>query len=73
MTPGLSGHISVFHLVFFPLKSFRGIARQWSREKFENLILSLKPRSYVRILLGLFEVSMEFSPNLINLGENPSH
>ena len=72
----LQGFLVIFLylvLFFFTLRSFRGIARQWSREKFENLILSLKPRSYVRILLGLFEVSMEFSPNLINLGENPSH
>ena len=72
----LRGFLVIFlYLVcfFFTLRSFRGIARQWSREKFENLILSLKPRSYVRILLGLFEVSMEFSPKLINLGENPSH
>ena len=59
----LRGFLVIFlYLVcfFFTLRSFRGIARQWSREKFEKLILSLKPRSYVRILL-------------INLGENPSH
>ena len=31
------------------LKSFLGIARQWSRQKFA--ILSLKPRSEVRILI----------------------
>ena len=31
------------------LQSLLGIARQWSREKFA--ILSLKPRSHVRILL----------------------
>ena len=48
MTPRLSGHFSIFGLVFFVLKSLLGIARQWSREKFA--ILSLKPRSHVRIL-----------------------
>ena len=49
MTPRLSGHFSIFGLVFFVLKSLLGIARQWSREKFA--ILSLKPRSHVRILI----------------------
>ena len=34
-------------MVFFVLKSLLGIARQWSRETFA--ILSLKPRSHVRI------------------------
>ena len=34
MTRRLSGHFSVFGLVFFVLKSFLGIARQWSRENF---------------------------------------
>ena len=43
------GHFSIFGLVFFVLKSLLGIARQWSREKFA--IVSLKPRSHVRILL----------------------
>ena len=51
MTPRLSGHFSIFGLVFFVLKSLLGIARQWSRKKKKKAILSLKPRSYVRILL----------------------
>ena len=46
MTPRLSGHFSVFSLIFFVLKSPLGIARQWSREQFATL--SLKPRSHVR-------------------------
>ena len=37
MTPRLSGHFSIFGLVFFVLKSLLGIARQWSREKFAIL------------------------------------
>ena len=45
----LSGHFSKFCLAFFVLKSPLGIARQWSREKIA--ILSLKPRSRMRILL----------------------
>ena len=51
MTPSsrLSGHISIFDLAFFVLKSLLGIARQWSRYKFA--ILTLKPRSHVRILI----------------------
>ena len=49
MTPRLSGHFSIFGLVLFALKSLLEIARQWSREKFA--ILTLKPRSYVRILI----------------------
>ena len=50
MTLRLSAHIhSIFGLVFFALKSLLGIARQWSREKFE--ILTRKPRSHVRILI----------------------
>ena len=49
MTPRLSGHFSIFGLVFFALKSVLEIARQWSREKFA--ILTLKPRSHVRILI----------------------
>ena len=36
-------------LVFIVPKSLLGIARQWSRKKFG--ILTLKPRSHVRILL----------------------
>ena len=47
MTPRLSGHFSIFSLVFFVLKSFLAIARQWSREKFA--IFSHKPGSHVRI------------------------
>ena len=42
MTPRLSGHSSIFDLVFFMLKYLLGIARQWSLEKFE--ILTLKSR-----------------------------
>ena len=34
---------------FFVLNFLLGIARQWSREKFP--ILTLKPRSHVRILI----------------------
>ena len=49
MTPRLSGHFSIFGLVFFVLKSLLGIARQWGREKIA--ILSLKTRSHVRILI----------------------
>jgi len=49
MTPRLSGHFSIFGLVFFVLKSLLGIARQWSREKFANL--SLEPRNHVRIVI----------------------
>ena len=44
MTPRLSGHFSIFGLVFFVLKSLLGIARQWSREKFAGL--SLKPKTW---------------------------
>ena len=52
MTPGLSGHFSIFGLVFFVLKSLLGVGRQWSHEKFA--ILTLKPRlSHVRILIYL--------------------
>ena len=49
MTPRLSGHFSIFGLVFFVLKSLLGIARQWGREKIA--MLSLKTRSHVRILI----------------------
>ena len=49
MTPRISGHFSIFGLVFFVLKSLLGIAKQWSHEKFA--ILALKPRSHVRILV----------------------
>ena len=47
MTRRLSGHFSVFGLVFFVFKSLLGIARQWSRENFS--VLTLKPRGHVRI------------------------
>ena len=36
MTRRLSGHFSIFGLVFFVLKSLLGIARQWNRKKFFN-------------------------------------
>ena len=49
MTPRLSGDFSIFGLVFFVLKSFLGIARQWSLEKFA--ILSPKPGNRVRIII----------------------
>ena len=49
MTPILSGHFSIFRLVFFVLKSILGIVRQWSRERFA--ILTLKPWSHVRSLI----------------------
>ena len=49
MTLRPSGHLSTFGLVFFVLMSLLGIARQWSREKFA--ILTLRHRSYVRILI----------------------
>ena len=45
MTPTPSGHISLFSLVFFSLKSPLEIVRQQSREKFP--VLSLKPWSDV--------------------------
>ena len=48
MTPRLSGHISVFGLVFFVLWSLLRIARQWSYEQFA--ILSMKPWSHFGIL-----------------------
>ena len=41
MTLKLSGHFSIFGLVFFVPNSPLGIARQWSREKFVILTLSL--------------------------------
>ena len=49
MSPRLSGHFSVFGLVFFLLKSLLGGARQWSLENFA--ILTLKSQSHVRILI----------------------
>ena len=52
MTPRISGHFSIFGLVFFVLKSLLGIAKQWSREKFA--ILALKPvRSLVYRTWGI--------------------
>ena len=53
MTPRLSGHFSMLSLVFFVLKSFLGIARQWSCEKFA--IFSHKLRSHVRISIYRIE------------------
>ena len=44
MTLRLSGHFSLFGLVFFVFKSLLGIARQWSREKKD--ILTLKPGTW---------------------------
>ena len=49
MTSRLSGHFSVFGLVFFVLKSLLGIVGQWSHEKFA--ILTLKPWILVKILV----------------------
>ena len=49
MTARLSGHFFIFGLVFFVLKSLLEIARQRSRNKFA--ILTLKPRSHVRLLV----------------------
>ena len=46
MTPRLSGHFSIFGLVFFVLKLPLGIASRWSHKKF-----AIKPRSHVRILI----------------------
>ena len=41
VTPRLYGHISIFGLVFFVLKSLLGIARRWSHEKFSILSLGV--------------------------------
>ena len=49
MTLRLSAHFSTFGLVFFVLKSLLGMARRWNHEKFA--VLTLKPRSHVRILI----------------------
>ena len=49
MTLRLTGHFSIFGLVFFVLKSLLGIARQRSREKFA--VLTLKTQRHVRILM----------------------
>ena len=45
----LSGHFSIFGLLFFVLKSLLGIVRQWSVVK--NFKIEPKPRSHVRILI----------------------
>ena len=49
MTPRLSRNFSLFGVLIFVLKSFLGIARQWSREKFA--MLTLKHRSHVSVLI----------------------
>ena len=49
MTPRLSGTFSLFGVPIFVLKSLPEIARQCSREKFA--ILTLNPRSHVRVLI----------------------
>ena len=49
MAARLSGHYSIFGLVFLVLKSLLGIVRQWSREKFA--ILTFKPWSLVRSIV----------------------
>ena len=49
MASRLSCNISIFGFVFFVHKSLLGIVSQWSREKFA--FLSIKPRSYVRVLI----------------------
>ena len=41
MTPRLSGHFSIFGLVFFVLKSLLGMEGQWSRENLSILTLNL--------------------------------
>ena len=51
MTPWLSGHFSMFGLVFLVLKSLLGIARQWILEKLA--IFNVKPRIHVRTLIYL--------------------
>ena len=52
MIPRLSGHFSIFGLVFFVFNSLLGIVRQWTREK--SAILALKPWGHVKyIKLGL--------------------
>ena len=40
-TPRLSGHFSIFGVVFFVLKSFLGIARQGSGGKFATFCLAI--------------------------------
>ena len=67
MTPRLSGHFSLFGFVYFVLKSLLGIA---SLEKLA--VLTLKPRSHVRILIyrtWAIENSLNFNgAELRNLG-----
>ena len=46
---GKFGHFSIFGSIFFKLKSLLGIVGQRSCEKFA--VLTLKPRSHVRILI----------------------
>ena len=70
MTPRLSGHFSILGLIFFVLKSLMGIVRQRSREKFA--ILSLKPRSNVRIWNPPSPVS-QFTPFLSLPPSHPYH
>ena len=50
MTPRLSGHFSIFGLVFCVLKSIKGISRQWSGEKLQFWPLSLE------VMLGLLYI-----------------
>ena len=66
MTPRLSGHFSIFDLVFFVLKSLLGIARQWSRKK-KIAILSIKPWGRVRILLYIVRGSFSVYTYLVIL------
>ena len=55
MTPMLSGHFSIFGLVFLVLKSLLGIATQWSLVKFAFMTLKLRSRVFFKyIKLGLF-------------------
>ena len=49
MVPRLSGHTSIFGVVFFVSKSLLGIEGQRKLEKFA--ILTRKPRSHARILI----------------------
>ena len=64
MTPRLSGHISIFGLVFFVHKSLLGITRQWSRKKIA--ILSLICRTWPIGLL--FEGRLALIPGFIQCG-----
>ena len=60
MTPRLSGHFSIFGLVFFVFNSLLGIVRQWTREK--SPILTLKPWSHVKYIeLGLLPSDTGYS------------